>query len=501
MITRHCIITRCIMSIKAFIVIILPMLVLVGCTSCTKVTKTSISGSIVLINDTEDPANDPVDFAGVTVSLYQLAILDTAITRINQEYPQIGVPISQETEFDYRLATPVASATTHADGKFSLDDIQQGRYNIVISKDGWGPVVRYDVSVNDKSEVSLSGNGICDYKGTSSKGEISTVTLYPEVSLPQLVTGNWTFKPDHSYIVNFDTNILGSCVFEGRAQLLLSQGVNLNINGVAEFDSTAGYSWVRSKTIGSNLTEIPRWNSVKFYANDISISNLVVSNANTGIVMYGENSTLKNSRIFCATNGVYLAENYSSLENCVFSQIDSRAAIYDQSEGSSVIKHWVLRSIFYQCTEGIRTLGQPIAIMDNYFLENVEALISFRGYHKIQNNEFDRNESGIVINGNIYNLDYNRFYSNENSIIFSVTYHTSISNPRIKDNDFYQTSGFAIKLWPRTINTDINATNNYWKGENIDALVVDVVDIPLVVYHLIYLPKRTSPVPTAGIRG
>ena len=49
--------------------------------------------------------------AGVTVSLYapvelpvesRMPAADTALVRINQEYPNIGVQISQETEFDQR---------------------------------------------------------------------------------------------------------------------------------------------------------------------------------------------------------------------------------------------------------------------------------------------------------------------------------------------------------------------------------------------------------------
>jgi len=44
---------------------------------------------------------DTTDFSGVTVSLNEPVELGTALVRINEEYPNIGVQISQETEFDH----------------------------------------------------------------------------------------------------------------------------------------------------------------------------------------------------------------------------------------------------------------------------------------------------------------------------------------------------------------------------------------------------------------
>jgi len=48
---------------------------------------------------------DTTDFSGVTVSLYEPVELDTALVRINEKYPNIGVQISQETEFDECICT------------------------------------------------------------------------------------------------------------------------------------------------------------------------------------------------------------------------------------------------------------------------------------------------------------------------------------------------------------------------------------------------------------
>ena len=80
--------------------LIIALLVFVGLmcmNSCTKVSTGSLCGKVVLENDSEDPANDPVDYSGITVALYEIPELDTTITRINTEYPQTGVQISTET--------------------------------------------------------------------------------------------------------------------------------------------------------------------------------------------------------------------------------------------------------------------------------------------------------------------------------------------------------------------------------------------------------------------
>jgi hypothetical protein len=58
------------------------------------------------------------DHSGVTVALYNLVELDTAVVRLQKEFPLLGIPISQQTEFDHRLAEAVYTTKTKADGSF-----------------------------------------------------------------------------------------------------------------------------------------------------------------------------------------------------------------------------------------------------------------------------------------------------------------------------------------------------------------------------------------------
>lgn len=75
---------------------------LFSCSSPTANNKVTFSGTVTLEDTTDYFPTETSGQAGVTVSLYKPVVLDTALVRINQQYPNIGVQISQETEFDNR---------------------------------------------------------------------------------------------------------------------------------------------------------------------------------------------------------------------------------------------------------------------------------------------------------------------------------------------------------------------------------------------------------------
>jgi hypothetical protein len=58
------------------------------------------------------------DHSGVTVALYNLVEPDTAVVRMQKEFPFVGVPISQQTEFDHRLEETVYTKKTKTDDSF-----------------------------------------------------------------------------------------------------------------------------------------------------------------------------------------------------------------------------------------------------------------------------------------------------------------------------------------------------------------------------------------------
>ena len=114
----------------------------------------TLSGRVVL--------EDTTDYSGVRVSLYRPVELDTALVRINQEYPNIGVQISQETEFDHREHTPVYTTTTDKDGNWKIEGVEEGEYNIVAEKEGWGwrYVLEYDLNKDKIIEIDLFSDSV-----------------------------------------------------------------------------------------------------------------------------------------------------------------------------------------------------------------------------------------------------------------------------------------------------------------------------------------------------
>jgi hypothetical protein len=87
------------------------------------------------------------DHSGVTVALYNLVEPDTAVVRMQKEFPFVGVPISQQTEFDHRLTEAVYTTETEADGSFHFSDVEKNTYNLVAFKNGYG--WRYVYEIND----------------------------------------------------------------------------------------------------------------------------------------------------------------------------------------------------------------------------------------------------------------------------------------------------------------------------------------------------------------
>ena len=126
---------------RSFIVLVL---FAVSCSKSPTNSRTgTLTGTVLLEGQT--------DHSGITVALYKLIELDTTILRYNREYPNVGFPISQATEFDHRLGEMVAESKTNFDVTFKIENIPQGSpreinkssissggYNFVAQKQGSG---------------------------------------------------------------------------------------------------------------------------------------------------------------------------------------------------------------------------------------------------------------------------------------------------------------------------------------------------------------------------
>ena len=74
------------------------------------------------------------------------------MVHINRQYPNIGVHISQETEFYRREQSPIYKTTTNKDGKWEIKDVDKDNYNIVAEKNKYG--FKYLLNKNTESSIS-----------------------------------------------------------------------------------------------------------------------------------------------------------------------------------------------------------------------------------------------------------------------------------------------------------------------------------------------------------
>ncbi len=134
-------------TIGIIFIFLLSSFILFSCSkNSTQSEAVTFSGTVTLEGRT--------DHSGVKVSLYKPVELDTALMRINQQYPTIGVQISQETEFDHREHTPLYSTTTDASGRWQIEGVPPGTYNVVAEKDSFGWRYIYGIQ-NNHSNVEL----------------------------------------------------------------------------------------------------------------------------------------------------------------------------------------------------------------------------------------------------------------------------------------------------------------------------------------------------------
>ena len=77
----------------------------------------------------------------------------------------MGVPISQQTEFDHRMGEAVYMIKTKSDDSFHFSEVEKNTYNLAAFKNGYG--WRYVYEIN----------------GTAAKENLTQIELYPETEV------------------------------------------------------------------------------------------------------------------------------------------------------------------------------------------------------------------------------------------------------------------------------------------------------------------------------
>ncbi len=466
-------------------------LLLSSCDNSTAPKSGSLSGSVILENDSGDPALNPVDYSEVTVALYALTVLDTTIVRINQEHPSIGVQINQETEFDHRLQAPISVTVTNSNGTFSLKGIPFGEYNVVIFKSGW--------SIKYLHNIAL-------YKTKSMLTNV--VELNPARMLSGFVHEPFVFESDNTYIVSENASFIGPVTIKTGANIYVSSGGTIDFyNDVNILSGSASEYWKIDTSFNlysatpSSIEVGDYFSYLSFRGGYASLTNALIRHIGEGVAFNHIEGSVSNVDVKNFKAGVSFNSVKGRVEKSNFRR-GSQIAIHELSMSDSLT---VSKCLIYKAKDGIvAKAGASFSIDNTYFFGNENALRPQDCRGIINNNNFDKNWYDIWQSTASTIIQKNNFYHSSYTCV-----QASIS-ALVRDNNFFSSARYFIMIRgnsdsPTFVHADLDAKYNYWAVADIEPYVLDAgdnADWPGAEcpYYVIYLPKRSSKVMDAGIR-
>lgn len=474
------------------------LLSVIGCTSCsTKPQTASLTGVVILNNDSGDSANDPVDYSGVIIALYELAILDTTLVRIHTKHPQIGVPISQATDFDHRNYNPVKTTMSNADGSFQIEAIDAGIYNVALLKEDWGIRYAYEIEIS---------------KGQSS--DLGTMELFPVQEYRQYVGTDQVFRTGHTFLISESTNFANPVHLEAEACIYVSPSCSVTFfESVSSSNSNGAlFPWrIQSakdmySVAMSEISIDEYFSSLQFLGEETYLKGGVIQHFMNTVTLRSEQNTLDQMMIRFFEDGLSLQYGSGTFINllCAYG---NTAGINLNTPHTGVTQ--VTRSIFYDVNWGLNVrIAGIYDLNNNYFVANSRGIHPDGCTGSITHNEFERNGLDISPKTTVApQITYNNFFKSGGTSIFPVG-RTVINN-----NNFFSTStnGYFINIRSSnppsysSVFQDLDATNNYWAVQNLDDYLLDANDNSQYpnepcAHYVIYNPRRWSRVPDAGIQ-
>jgi hypothetical protein len=470
--------------------------VLIGCKGDNG-NSSKLSGNAVLINDTGDALHDPVDYSGVIIELYTPVSLDSTISRLNNSYPNIGVIVGQHTDFDHRQLNPVYSTQTGPNGEFVFDFVQQGVYNVVASKEGWGYNYMYSIQVQDGDNCLTED-----------------LILYPERELSGSYFTDAVFESNRHYVV------VTSTVYHSNTNTVVNPGVvfrlypncSLSFYGNVEFvggDDFALFIPDSSEQSEGEFDRIEISNEATVNSNEIS--NLMISGSQNGLVVKKGDLGVRDCIISGTVSSLYLLDAQNvSIRNVVIrgNQHTNSGAI----TLANVMNIAIEDNILANNKMAVNVVnGSQITVENVYFYNNDVCFEN--GYDSIDNTiswtTFDKCGECIG-NGSRSNL----VISNNNfDCSIGVNNHGYDAVVILNNNNFFCSDYAAISRsrysdYSQTVYLD--ATSNYWGTTDlatIDEKLWDRNDedpasqhYHLRVSEFIYLPILNSIIINAGVR-
>ncbi len=482
--------------------LILVYLLTTSCSSSTETKTGSLTGRIVMAEGMMSQNRLPADFSGIQVALYELAAVDTAVARINRDYPALGVLADQKSEFDHRLQTVVSKTITDENGNFSMAGFEAGTYNLVAFHEGYGVVYKYNLSLG-ATENSLE----------------SEITLYEENHFSGSYTqGSFVFTAQNNTVIDDDTQFLQgtSVVVEPGAVVRINAGKRLSFYGQIKMRGTETNPF--RITSNDQLMSTEQTTSFAYYdriniAESASITDGVIDygyfsyNA-TGLVF--SRSFKVSNCIFKSSNGGIMAQGF--LQNSSTAEIES-CSFYNlplADEFNVTISSYVSvvfsKNILANTSRGMSLTAAPsVNVSNNSFQNRVYSI-------------YIHSDSVVTISHNLIHCDDIGIYTYNNSSL-TISYNTLTAatgirfgyvmvNATISNNNIICTDKTVhATTWG---GEDIQAANNYWGTTDtaqIDLKIIDKHDFSPTTHlnydilaYVLYLPIKPAFINSAGIQ-
>lgn len=461
-----------------FLVILIPgSLILLP--SCSKNSSDSndntitVSGKVTLEGQS--------DHSGVTVRLYKPVTLDPELAAINQQYPNIGVQISQETEFDYREQTAAYSATTNANGDWSIEKVEKGTYNVVLIKEDYSEKYFLDYSLQDNKTIPETGlNRIIilnqgQYNNYNFQSgvhyRITSNSIFTNPTIPSDIVFLLEGQMIIDGLANNDHTIRGNKFLgENSAAKIQFEDINtISIeNGIFKKISN-GVRFVNIQSAHLNNTTIREANNL-LYCNqiqDLSINQCLLANSVNGIEILGSNTLLSKSIVTNVIEGMKFYNSVPIISNNYLRSGNFGIVVYIDNQIE--IKH---------------------NIFDNF---SVCALCLFACHAEVSYNIFTGNSSWLISINSQYlqqffqqpdvHLEKNNFMGPIENVAVNLTYISSLPGD----------IGFC--------SANVNAQNNFWNTNSelfISSRILDKNETNQAG-EVFFLPFLSSPADSAGL--
>jgi len=477
--------------------VILLLLSLFACDPSTKPKTGSLSGRVILVNDTGDSALDPVDYSGITISLYRLAEYDTSLVNIINKHPNLDFQINQNSEFEHQNALPIQKTISIADGSFKLDKVSYGDYNLVLEKNGWGYRYIYNVSVDNKE------NNLSVFQ--------EQLQLYPEKKISGTISESFEVENWHHLVVEDDTMFLPSSNLSlgPNGFLRINPAVQVNVAGTVKLTGANEnmFQIVLNRCDEENDSPNPytHFNLLSSVALSGDIRNGRFSGGARNLGLNGtDNVNIFRCRFLVDSDGIY-ANQVSGLN---IEQSALTASVTTRGIGTGIYNSYgcsIQYNLFYHMLKGSEVIASnDVQLENNSFIKIDSGVESYDTNTEIRYNYFHENKLAMRLAGTSSPQVNNNQIESEQGITIGKSGYYYNCTPVINNNNFFCPLMFLMLTRPNT--AEINAKLNYYYTS--DAIVIrskirHKPDYPesqqAEIGYFIYEPFRTTKVPNAGI--